>query len=285
MSMYKIYNGTSWVDICKCALHVLDANNSWQLIDPNNCEVKYFDGKQWCTIRCKQPCLDFLEAGECDSIPASIPFNSFVCNNLFGVGVGCAQLVAYIPIKLTNMQQGFTCSFIPSTIYDGLDVVDVCNETVLGGLGMLGSSMNSSTQVTPGIYNYSKKVFYNFATSQFELLTSFPDFQMEFKYPSNCINDWDTSQTIGTTTGYENLVSQGDPLPTINEMYLPRILDGNGDDICALPLNNTGEVSFVFNRPPAPIGGYPLEEIFLLRAFSHPVQSGTIFTINNLTCF
>ncbi len=283
MSNYKVYNGSSWVNICECALHVRDANNSWQLIDPNNCEVKYFDGTQWCTIICNQQCLDFLQAGECRNIQQTILFDSNVCDNLFGPG-GCAELVVYIPVKLTDLELGFTCSFIPQTVYDGLDVVDVCNETVLGGLGMLGAG-SAGGQVAPGTYNYTKKVFYNFATNQFEQLNNFPDFQMTFNYPNNCINDWDTSQQVGTTTGYENLLSQGDSIPAINEMYLPRILDSNGNDVCTLPGNNTSEVNFVFNRPPAPIGGYPLEQTFLLRAFGHPIQANTVFSINNLTCF
>ena len=202
------------------------------------------------------------------------------CDAIFGPG-GCAQLVAYIPVKLTNAQQGFTCTFQPLGVYDGLDVVDVCNQNVLGGLGMIGEGSTASQQVTPGVYSYTKKVFYNFATNQFEELTNFPDFQMEFKYPDNCIDDWLPS---GSTTGYENLLSQGDSLPTINEMYIPRKLDGNGNDICTLPSPIT-PVDFVFNRPPAPPGGYPPEETFLLRAFGHPTETGTVFSVRDLTCF
>ena len=282
--MYKVYNGSEWVDICDCNLNVYSHNNQWINVDPIACEVKFWNGTEWCLVNCNQQCLNFLQAGECGSIPSNIQFTGTTCDALFGAGAGCSELVAYIPIKLTNLQQGFTCNFSPFGLYDGLDVVDVCNETVLGGLGMLGAG-SAGSQVAPGTYNYTKKVFYNFATNQFEQLNTFPDFQMEFKYPNNCINDWDTSQQVGTTTGYENLLSQGDPLPLINEMYLPRRLDGNGDDICTLPGNNTSQVNFVFNRPPAPIGGYPLEETFLLRAFGHPVQEGTAFNINNITCF
>jgi hypothetical protein len=284
--MYKVYNGSEWVDICDCNLNVYGHNNQWVNVDPRACEVRFWNGTEWCLVNCSQQCLDFLQGGECGSIPANITFSGTTCNTLFGSG-DCAQLVAYIPITLTNLQQGFTCAFSPATIYDGLDVVDVCNEFVLGGLGMLGSadSANPQNQVAPGIYSYTKKVFYNFATSQFEVLNNFPDFQMEFKYPNNCINDWDTNQAVGTTTGYENLLGQGDPLPTINEMYLPKILDGGGNNVCPLPGNSTSTVNFVFNRPPAPIGGYPLEQTFLLRAFGHPIQTGTVFTISNLTCF
>lgn len=281
--MYKIYNGTEWVDICNCNLNVYGSNFEWINVDPKACQVKFWTGTEWCEIICDVDCLNFLRAGECGSIPSNIQFNNVTCDNLFP-SQGCDRLVAYIPIELTNSQLGFTCTFSPLTVYDGLDVVDVCNQTVVGGLGMLGGGAGAN-QVIPGVYTYTKKVFYNFVTNQFEVLTGFPDFQMEFKYPNNCINDWDTNLTVGTTTGYENLAAQGNPLPSVNEMYLPRIKDIVDNDVCTLPGNNTSDVNFVFNRPAAPPGGYPPEETFIIRAFGHPIIAGTVFSINNLTCF
>lgn len=232
-----------------------------------------------------ETCLNFLEAGQCGSIPQSITFNTTLCGSLFP-GQNCNELVAYIPVKLTNNNAGFSLRFQPVGIYDGLDVVDVCNENVLGGLGMLGSGTASSQIVTPGTYTYTKKAFYNFDTNSFNVLSNFPDFNMTFSYPNNCIDDWDPPLPIqiGTTTGYQNLISQGNLMPSINEMYLPKILN-NGSNVCPLPGNNTSPIDFIFNRPPAPLGGYPNEETFLLRVFGHPTNAGTVFTIQNLTCF
>jgi hypothetical protein len=232
-----------------------------------------------------QTCLGFLEAGQCGDIPTTMTFVTNTCGGLFP-NQPCNGLVVYIPVKLNNINTGFSLEFSPLGIYDGLDVVDVCNENVLGGLGMLGSSNIPSTIVTPGTYTYTKKAFYNFNTNTFNVLSNFPDFDMTFKYPNSCINDWNPPLPIqiGTTTGYENLLSQGDPLPTINEMYLPKILV-NGQNVCPLPSNGANTINFTFNRPLPPLGGYPNEETFLLRVFGHPINTGTAFTIRNITCF
>jgi hypothetical protein len=64
MSTFKIFDGTNWVDPCKCNISILDIDGTtYQQIDPNNCIVSYFDGTNWCPITC--PC-------EC---PAGYTFN------------------------------------------------------------------------------------------------------------------------------------------------------------------------------------------------------------------
>jgi hypothetical protein len=51
---WKIFNGTSWVNPCNCNIHVLDSTNTWVLLDPKNCPVKYWNGCAWVPIVC--PC-------------------------------------------------------------------------------------------------------------------------------------------------------------------------------------------------------------------------------------
>ena len=64
MSTFKIFDGTNWVDPCKCNISILDIGGTqFQQINPNNCIVSYFDGTNWCPITC--PC-------EC---PAGYTFN------------------------------------------------------------------------------------------------------------------------------------------------------------------------------------------------------------------
>lgn len=290
MSGFKIFDGTNWVDPCDCALNILNVDAaSWQPINPNDCNIKYFDGVNWCPIECQQTCLDFLQAGECGSIPPLIQFLQANCNTIFP-GQGCNGLVLYVPIKLNNTQNGFTLNFRPYQAYDGIDVVDVCNQTVLGGVGMYGSGTSPiSFIVNPGTYTYNKFIYYDFTTTSFVILTGYPSFDMTFKYPVNCINDWTPTPTgvttqVCATTGYQNLASQGDPLPAINEMYLPRKLSGT-TDLCTIPGNKMENVDFIFNRPPAPVGGYPLEETFLIRVFGHPVLASTGFDLSNIQCF
>jgi hypothetical protein len=58
MGKFRIYDGTNWVDPCLCPVRVLDAAGVWQIIDPNNCDVNYFDGLTWCPIECDAQPID-----------------------------------------------------------------------------------------------------------------------------------------------------------------------------------------------------------------------------------
>lgn len=58
MGKFRIYDGTNWVDPCLCPVRVLDAAGVWQIIDPNNCDVNYFDGLTWCPIECDGQPID-----------------------------------------------------------------------------------------------------------------------------------------------------------------------------------------------------------------------------------
>lgn len=51
MGTYKVFDGTNWIDICECNVHMKTLTN-WQLLDPNNCPLKYWDGNQWCEVTC-----------------------------------------------------------------------------------------------------------------------------------------------------------------------------------------------------------------------------------------
>jgi len=58
MGFYRIFDGINWVDPCVCNVHVRGVAG-WQLIDPFNCPVNYWDGKNWCSISCKKPILKY----------------------------------------------------------------------------------------------------------------------------------------------------------------------------------------------------------------------------------
>jgi len=55
---YRVFNGTTWVDICSCNLRVLNSNNIWRAIDPKKCKVQYFTGDKWCEVICDLTCDD-----------------------------------------------------------------------------------------------------------------------------------------------------------------------------------------------------------------------------------
>jgi hypothetical protein len=57
MSGFKIFDGTNWVDPCKCNISIVDIDNvTYRQINPNNCIVSYFDGTNWCPITCPCEC-------------------------------------------------------------------------------------------------------------------------------------------------------------------------------------------------------------------------------------
>ncbi len=60
MGNYRIFDGTNWVDPCVCSVHVR-STVGWQLVDPANCPVKYFDGTQWCDVDCSTPACNCPE--------------------------------------------------------------------------------------------------------------------------------------------------------------------------------------------------------------------------------
>jgi hypothetical protein len=57
MSNFKIFDGTNWVDPCDCNISILDIDGvTYQLLNPNNCIISYFDGTNWCPITCPCQC-------------------------------------------------------------------------------------------------------------------------------------------------------------------------------------------------------------------------------------
>ena len=56
MSNYKMFDGTNWLDPCLCNISIRGAGNNFQLLNPNNCVLKYFDGINWCDISCPCDC-------------------------------------------------------------------------------------------------------------------------------------------------------------------------------------------------------------------------------------
>lgn len=58
MGTYRVFNGTDWIDICKCNVRIKDTTNNWQLLDPKNCTTRYWTGTEWCPISCDCVCAE-----------------------------------------------------------------------------------------------------------------------------------------------------------------------------------------------------------------------------------
>jgi hypothetical protein len=52
---YKVFDGTNWVDICDCNVHI-NTISGWTKLDPRNCPTKYWTGTEWCPVVCTIPC-------------------------------------------------------------------------------------------------------------------------------------------------------------------------------------------------------------------------------------
>lgn len=50
---YKIFDGTSWVNPCNREVRYLSSTNTFELIDPINRNVYYFDGNTWLPLNCQ----------------------------------------------------------------------------------------------------------------------------------------------------------------------------------------------------------------------------------------
>lgn len=57
MSNFKIFDGANWLDPCDCNISIVNIDGvTYQLLNPNNCVVSYFDGTNWCPITCPCEC-------------------------------------------------------------------------------------------------------------------------------------------------------------------------------------------------------------------------------------
>ena len=57
-STFKIYDGQNWVDPCNCNVNIRTSSNDWKLVDPKNCNTRYWTGTEWCPIECGCRCSD-----------------------------------------------------------------------------------------------------------------------------------------------------------------------------------------------------------------------------------
>lgn len=52
MERYRVYDGTHYRSICGCGFHVRDTAGNWKLVDPDNCDVRYYNEGTWKQIDC-----------------------------------------------------------------------------------------------------------------------------------------------------------------------------------------------------------------------------------------
>lgn len=303
---YQIFNGTTWVDICECELHVVNVDGELIKIDPKGCPTRYWDGETWCLIECTSPCilknpLSCEEASSRVTTISSLSFTPALCLDVAGA-VGCAGLVAFIPITLSpsavGIELGFASGLLASrenTVWDGLDIVDVCQEQVLGGLGFFGTGLNDNCgrAVCEGNHLYDKFIYYdkdaNGGLGGWENITSeVPPLTVEVSgsYQIEGVVESRTflssTQDTLVTSGYNSVPSipYGDP----NKVFITADnLTFSGDESTRQAYNYARILNWT--RPLPPVGGYPAEETFLVRVFAHPITGSTnFFIVNTFSC-
>ena len=55
MGVYKVFDGTNWVDPCVCDIRIRTSDDDWKLLEPADCITKYFNGSTWCVLDCATP--------------------------------------------------------------------------------------------------------------------------------------------------------------------------------------------------------------------------------------
>ena len=290
---YKVYNGTEWVDICNCDYHVRDTDNTWKLINPKEDEIYVKTESGWSLITCDNTCvrneaLGCSTMGNYVSIGKSIEFTN--CSSIVG-GTGCSKIVAYIPFTLTPAQVGITFIFSSgesrsNSVWDGLDITDICQKEVLGGLGFFGTGTNITTMVVnPGTYTYDRLIYFDPSLNSgnggwkdisneidpLEITVPTEIYKLGGTYTTESLDSTGTTETVLNTIGYSStVVPYGDP----NTVFITT----DKDDV--IDSDDHARV-FSFIRNPPPIEGYPDEETFLIRVFGHPTETSTKFFIEN----
>ena len=290
---YKVYNGTEWVDICNCDYNIRDTDNTWKLVNPKEDEIYVKTESGWSLITCDNTCvrneaLGCSTMGNYVSIGKSIEFTN--CSSIVG-GSGCSKIVAYIPFTLTPNEIGINFIFSSGdnrsySVWDGLDITDICQTEVLGGLGFFGTGQNLTTMVVnPGTYIYDRLIYFDPSLNlgnggwkdisnevdSLEITVPTEVYKPTGSYTNESLDSTGTTETVLNTTGYSStVVPYGNP----NEVFLTTDKDNvnESDDHARV---------FSFIRKPAPPEGYPNEETFLIRVFGHPTETSTKFFIEN----
>lgn len=120
MARYQVYNGTEWVDICRCNFNVRTNENIWQTVNPNNCPVRYWTGEEWCDVSCQLLCGDFAGA--------------FLTE----------RKVGYMPFTIPAGVYSIIVTVSPSELPDGFSIIDAAKTTKLASTGFIGSNSNAA---------------------------------------------------------------------------------------------------------------------------------------------
>ena len=159
MGKYKVFNGTDWVDICDCNVHIRNANDAWQLLDPKNCLTKYWTGTEWCEVTCNCVCADGFTlnqvTGECEQtlrVPAVASGGTFypIIAGLRNQAYGNFGAALYTDITSAVFPlNGYGSTYV---VKDNAGLGTTFTRTVSNPNSLIFNTQNTST--TKGRLNY-----------------------------------------------------------------------------------------------------------------------------------
>lgn len=136
---YKVFDGAAWVSPCDQEIRLLKPDGTWQLIDPNADDVKYFDGVNWKPMEC-EAVIDCTQG------------------SLSGSG---GPGIYYIPMVVPANVCNVSVTFDIYSICDALQIISQDKTTILAQTGFYGAvdiptvgSYNFGPAETNKIYNY-----------------------------------------------------------------------------------------------------------------------------------
>lgn len=152
MSNFKMFNGTNWIDICDCDVHI-KTSATWNLLDPWNCVTKYWDGSNWCEVICCVCPPGFIvdpvtkECTKTEIIPAT-PSGGLTAPVVAGAnstayGAELSRLYENISAKifpLNGYQNTSTCGACPNG-YQVLDNAGGGTTTTISAISVAGNTV------------------------------------------------------------------------------------------------------------------------------------------------
>ena len=134
MSNFKMFDGTNWIDICDCDVHI-KTSATWNLLDPWNCVTKYWDGSNWCEVICGIPCVVYSNVVRFDCNTVDYLCSGILADNKLGYNVNnMADLITMLNDALAPPPSDFA---VYGTYYDNGDG-RVRLELTPAGLSILG---------------------------------------------------------------------------------------------------------------------------------------------------
>jgi uncharacterized protein (TIGR02145 family) len=126
---YKLFDGANWISPCDQEVRMLMPDGvTWRLIDPNNEDVKYFDGSTWKLMEC-EAIIDCTQG------------------SLSGSG---GSGIYYIPMVVGASVCDLSVSFNIDSVPDSLTILNFDKSVILAQTGYFGISPIP----TPGTYSF-----------------------------------------------------------------------------------------------------------------------------------